>query len=427
MGSTAWLIATVITVIALFVFGFKAPQGMLALYLNGMFIATLLLTHTGINLFAGGSILVITGIVLLYYLVREVGLREFWDRSKGWLPLLVVLIALDLAGAFIYGTRSSYGAMKVVRYVTLNAFFFFGILLFARPESKVESFLKYTAYFGLAYALTSVAGMLLGSPLAMYGWNNRIWFSRSLGLTLILFYFFWGTGEYRRYRLLGVTAIFFLAMMFLNASRGPVIALYVALLMFELFDFSGKSWKHRGVKILILSVTFYIVFWSHSPLTKPLENAAARNDQMISITEKFNTDAGGTGNERVIIWKNTLNMIKEHPLLGIGTGSFHTVVPYKPNEPYRYPHNLILEVMVEQGIPGLLIWLGFGLNTAYLAIRGIWKQSSGKRIYLISLVILVYGLVNAMLSGDLTDNPNIFVAAALAWSAYLFERREYSH
>lgn len=427
MGSTAWLIITVITILALFVFGFRSPQGMLAIYLNGMFIATLLLTHTGINLFAGGSILIISGLALLYYLLRGVGLREFWERIKGWLPLLVVLIAVDMAVAFIYGTRSSYGAMKVVRYVTLNAFFFFGIVLFARPEEKILSFLRYTAIFGVVYALVAVVGMIWGDPLAMYGWNNRIWFSRSLGLTLILCYFFWGTGEHRRYKWLVPLMIFLLALMFLNASRGPVIALFIALLLFEIFDFSGVSWKKRGLRILILAVSFYIVFWSNSLLTKPLANAAERNDQMINITDKFTTDAGGTGNERLIIWKDTLGMIKEHPVLGIGTGSFYTIVPYKPDEPYRYAHNLVLEVMVEQGIPGILLWLGFGLTTLSLSIRGIVRQTRGHRIYLISLAILVFGLANAMLSGDITDNSNIFVAAGLAWSAHLLERREYSH
>lgn len=427
MGSTAWLIITAITIIALFVFGFKAPQGMLALYLNGMFIATLLLTHTGINLFAGGSILIISGLALLYYLVREVGFREFWDRLKGWLPLLVVLIALDMAIAFVYGTRSSYGALKIVRFVSLNAFFFFGIVLFARTEAKLVSFLKYTAFFGLAYALVALAGMLWGDPLAMYGWNNRIWFSRALGLTLTLLYFFWGTGERRRYGWLIPAGLFLLALMFLNASRGPVIALFASLLVFEIFDFSGVSLKKRGVHMLILAAVFYIIFWSNSPLTKPLENAAELNDQMINITDKFASDAGGTGNERLIIWKDTLGMIQQHPVLGIGTGSFHTVVPYKPDEPYRYPHNLILEVIVEQGIPGFLLWLGFGVITVVLCFRGMVRQTRGHRLYLISLAILVFGMANAMLSGDITDNPNIFVAAGLAWSAHLLERRETSH
>ncbi|MEA4901452.1 O-antigen ligase family protein [Desulfitobacterium sp.] len=424
MESTAWLIVTVITILALFVFGFKAPQGVFAIYLNGMFIATLLLTHTGINLFAGTSILMISGITLLYYLLREVGIREFWDRLKGWLPLLVVLIAIDMVIAFLYGTRSSYGAMKIIRFVSINAFFFFGLILFARPEEKLYSFLKYTAFFGLVYALASLVGMLMGDPMAMYGWNNRIWFSRSLGLTLILFYFFWGTGEQRKYVRLSILGIFILALMFLNASRGPVIALFVALLIFEIFDVSGVNWKKRGLHMLILTAVFYVIFWSNSPLTKPLANAAELNDQMISITEKFNSDAGGTGNERLIIWKDTLGMIQEHPVLGIGTGSFHTIVPYKPNEPYLYPHNIVLEVMVEQGIPGVLLWLGFGLITITLSIRGILQKSRGQRIYLISLAILAFGLANAMLSGNIPDNPNIFVAAGLAWSAHLLERRE---
>lgn len=423
MGIT-WGVVTIITLIALLAFGLKSPQGLLALYLNGLFVATLLLTHTGIPMFAGGSVLVLTTIALAVYLFREVGLKEFWARSQGLLPLLVVLMAIELAVAFVYGTRSSYGLLKIVRFLTIDFYFFFGIILFSRTESRLHSFLKYIVMIGLAYSFTAVIGMIIGDPQAMYGWNNRIWFSRSLGLTLLLFYYFLGTGKERKYGILTVAVLFFLSLMFLNASRGPIIALFFALLTFELFDFSGKSLKHRALKILITTVVFYTIFWSGSPLTKPLENAAAYNDQLITIEEKFQKDAGGTGNDRVAIWKATLQMIKENPLLGIGTGSFDYVYEVK-DVTYRYPHNIVLEVMVEQGILGTLIWVGFYLYSLILAFRGFWRKPQANGMYLLGLALLVYGTVNAFLSGDITDNNYIFVAAGLIWSAHVLERREF--
>lgn len=425
MGIT-WGIITITTLIVLLAFGLKSPQGLLALYLNGLFIATLLLTHTGISMFAGGSVLVVTTIALAVHLFREVGIKKFWEQARGLLPLFVILMMIELAVAFIYGTHSSYGLLKIVRFITINFYFFFGIILFAYSKEKLQSFLKYIALIGLAYSFTAVVGMLIGDPLAMYGWNNRIWFSRSLGLTFLVIYYFLGTGKERKYVLLSVAAIFLLAMMFLNASRGPVIALFCALLTFEIFDFSGKSIRHRALKVLVTFVVFYIVFWSGSPLTKPLEQAAAHNDQMITIEEKFQSDAGGTGNDRVAIWKATFQMIEEHPILGIGTGSYRYFYEVKEAE-YRYPHNIVLEVMVEQGIIGTLLWLGFYLYSLVLAFRGFWGKPHANGIYLFGLALLVYGTANAFLSGDITDNSPIFVAAGLIWSTYVLERRESSH
>ncbi|MHB1405634.1 MAG: O-antigen ligase family protein [Desulfitobacteriaceae bacterium] len=419
------ILVAIATILALLAAALKIPEMILAVYINGMFIATLLLTDTGIPFFAGGSIFVVTVIGIGWYVFKYVGWRDLWNIMTEPLSLLVLLIALDLALAYVYSNHSSYGILKIVRYLSLNAFIFFSLIILGKDRYRINSFLKFVLIFGVLYSLASVLGMLFGVPNAMYGWNNRIWFSRSLGLTLILFYFFWGAGQKRKYVLLALTTLFFLAMMFLNASRGPVIALYCALAAFELFDFTGKTVSHRVAKILVITIVFYVIFWSGSALTKPLEDAAAHNNQFITINDKFESDAGGTANQRILIWKYTLQEIKAHPLLGIGTGSFHMVYPSTGNI-YVYPHNLILEVWVEQGPIGLLLWLVLILYPTYLALRGLWTNSEGNEIYLLGLVLLVYGLVNALLSGDITDNSYIFVAVGLIGSARILERRELS-
>lgn len=417
-------IIAVATIFILLAVALKKPEMLLAIYINGMFIATLLLTDTGIPFFAGGSILVVTVIGLAWYFFKYIGWSYLWRIIMEPLPLLVLLIALDLALAYVYSTHTSYGILKIVRYVSLNAFIFFSIVLFTKDKLKLRSFLGFVLIFGVLYALASVIGMLLQAPNAMYGWNNRIWFSRSLGLTLIIFYYYWGVGQRRKYALLALIALFFLALMFLNASRGPVIALYCALITFELFDFKDKTVLHRLSKMLVITIVFYVIFWSGSALTKPLENAAAHNNQLITIDDKFKSDAGGTANQRILIWKYTLQEIKEHPLLGIGTGSFHMIYPYT-GQVYIYPHNLLLEVLVEQGPLGLVLWLVLILYPVYLALTRLWRNSEEKGLYLLGLVLLVYGLVNALMSGDITDNSYIFLAIGLIWSSRRLERSEY--
>ncbi len=79
------------------------------------------------------------------------------------------------------------------------------------------------------------------------------------------------------------------------------------------------------------------------------------------------------GNTRVVIWLNTLEIIKRHPVFGVGTGNFtyrylDTVSPkVLANPEYRIyageytnaAHNEILQTWAEIGIPGviLLVWL----------------------------------------------------------------------
>jgi hypothetical protein len=416
---TGKVILALLTILILFILGMKVPQAILAIYLNGLFIATLLLTDTGIPFFAGGSILVVTVICLAYYLFKDVGLRAFMQRLKGFLPLLVLLIVVDLLIAYVYGTRSSYGLLKIVRFLSINVFFFFSIVLFSGSKSKLHSFIKYTAGIGLVYCLAAVIGMILGSPDSMYGWNNRIWFSRAIGLTLIMFYYIWGIGKERKNVFLVPLGVFFLSMMYLAASRGPVLALWAALFTFELFDFAAKSWKQRTVRIMCITLLFLAFFSTYSPVTKPMQIISESNDQKSDITEKFENDAENTAKERIVIWKGTLAVIQQNPILGVGTGSVGPLLPKIGDDPYRYPLNLILEVMAEQGIPGVLLWLSFLLYSAGLAIRKLLLRTPYDKLYLLGLALLVYGVANAMVSGDMTDNSYIFVAAGLIWATYL--------
>jgi O-antigen ligase len=416
---TGKIILALLTIVILFIWGMKVPQAILAVYLNGLFIATLLLTDTGIPFFAGGSVLVVTAICLAFYLFKDVGLKAFMQRLKGLLPLIVLLIVVDLLIAYVYGTRSSYGLLKIVRFLSINVFFFFSIILFSDSKTKLHSFIKYTAGIGLLYCLAAIIGMILGSPDSMYGWNNRIWFSRAIGLTLIMFYYIWGIGRERKNIFLVPFGIFFLCMMYLAASRGPVLALLAALIIFELFDFAAKSWKQRTARILCIAFLFFIFFSVHSPVAKLLQIISESNNQRINITEKFKEDKEGTANERIILWKGTLKVIQQYPILGVGTGSVGPLLPKIGDAPYRYPLNLILEVMVEQGIPGILLWLSFLLYSTVLAIRKLLLRTPYDKLYLLGLALLAYGVANAMVSGDMTDNSYIFVAAGLIWATYL--------
>jgi O-antigen ligase len=76
---------------------------------------------------------------------------------------------------------------------------------------------------------------------------------------------------------------------------------------------------------------------------------------------------------RVIFAKNTLMLIKEHPVLGYGTSSFKTTyAPYAAEQypdwrgsPTSDPHNQYLFVWLENGLIGLLLFIAY----IYTAIR----------------------------------------------------------
>ncbi len=85
----------------------------------------------------------------------------------------------------------------------------------------------------------------------------------------------------------------------------------------------------------------------------------------------YETDASAQG--RLHAWTVVGRILEERPLIGVGAGGFLTAWPrYAPLEAgtTRYvPHNVLLEVAAEEGLPALVLFL-FALVAS---LRGAWR------------------------------------------------------
>ena len=97
--------------------------------------------------------------------------------------------------------------------------------------------------------------------------------------------------------------------------------------------------------------------------------------------------------------------------LGVGTGGFAGLYGTRARE---YPHNLILEVAVEQGILGLAVLMVILSMTLLRLIRV--SRKPGVDLYGKALLSLwFYGLFNALVSGDIATNQILWVTAGMVW------------
>lgn len=90
--------------------------------------------------------------------------------------------------------------------------------------------------------------------------------------------------------------------------------------------------------------------------------------------------AGGSAQYRITVWKNSLEMVKEKPLLGFGVGGFKLFYPgymYKADidmafdkkTQIRRAHNDFVQAAVETGIPGLSLFLAVLISGLAMAWR----------------------------------------------------------
>ena len=89
------------------------------------------------------------------------------------------------------------------------------------------------------------------------------------------------------------------------------------------------------------------------------------------------------GGPRLMLWRDSLKMVRERPVLGYGPDTFAREFPRfqsvefaraYPDSSHESPHNILLDAAVEQGIAGLLV-LGLLIGTAmYACYRAMLRE-----------------------------------------------------
>jgi putative inorganic carbon (HCO3(-)) transporter len=267
-------------------------------------------------------------------------LLKYWV----WMTYFVALAALDRRETAIRAMKILAAVVGLVALIGI-AQHFFGYAVPRWPAPPVKLWEKHGGYFhamgyfdhhltfgtSLALALLAITGLWLAAPER----RTRLWLSASLALGF--FALLW---SYARSAWLGFLA----GLLALGAMKGKK---YLAAVVVGVFAV--------GVAAYQLSPTL-----------------AARMQRSVQSADNL---------ERLYTWKTTLDMIADHPLLGIGPGAYRLMTP-----PYRagyniqwtassHAHNSYLQIAAESGIPAGLL---FTALMAYLLALGAIRQDELK-------------------------------------------------
>lgn len=96
-----------------------------------------------------------------------------------------------------------------------------------------------------------------------------------------------------------------------------------------------------------------------------------------------------SGKVRLVMWKETSNMLVDHPLTGVGLGGYPTgIKPYHKAtwmEIFQYPHNVLLNLWSEVGLLG---------TAAFAWILALWLKHGRLLALPVVAAILIQGLVD---------------------------------
>jgi O-antigen ligase len=174
----------------------------------------------------------------------------------------------------------------------------------------------------------------------------------------------------------------------LTYSRGTALALYISVLMISL---CRKSKLISTILLVILLIFPFIMPQNIKDWAKEV---------------KYNPMVFMCNTDRISIYKNTINMIKHHPVIGVGVNTFcKNYLKYKlpgsdnaPTSDYVYAHNHFLQMGGEIGLLGLgiFLWLLFSLFKKNIFIYRDLKDEYYKITVLSISACLVAFLVNGL-------------------------------
>jgi O-antigen ligase len=158
----------------------------------------------------------------------------------------------------------------------------------------------------------------------------------------------------------------------LTFSRGGYIGLVSGTFIGMLLMWNHLSVKFKHLVFLLMITIFFTFLIPNNPISQRFVSSFGFADTSTS--------------HRITLWTQAIDYIEQKPLLGTGLGAYAYVI--SPHTDYRTPiyvHNLYLDIFVELGLVGVIIFFAIFVR---LMVIMLWKNSLPyNKFVIISLVI----------------------------------------
>ena len=366
------------------------------------------------------ELLILSGALLLFGISPRLT-TPLWTTFL-WVGMLLLSMLSPMPGWAIaeFGIFMGLVALTFCIYQALHAF--------NQHHSKIMIFVLVIYALQIGFVpLAQLEPLLLGGatdlnlPTLFGGFSNHRFFSQTESLLIPLMALpAMQLTETSRWRKLSDVAA---CLLWLLAFAAGTRAFYVAIVVSVVFawfysDTLGRRWVHlqawfAGFGGLAYGLLFKVLPW-FLPLTVTTDNARLTT---------LETAADSSG--RLDMWIYAVKLIFEHPLTGIGPMHFATLAATSPLTPgfAAHPHNSVLQLLVEWGLPMgliLLALMGLGIQKVFKAAQSPSNHPDASNTLFCLGMALLTAFVYSLFDGSLV-NPYtqvlICVVAGWAWSA----------
>jgi O-antigen ligase len=332
--------------------------------------------------------------------------------------ILVFIAFQSLVAVSVFHTRSpEYGQALVTKFVTIGLLLFIAPLVVLRDERDFKHLAVIVIVLAVPLAMRRI--------LVVAGTSNsleditQISAGDLLGIAVLLTVTYQVTAS--RVLKAGLLLFLLLAAAGLIASdaRGPALT---CLLLVCLAMFSGNRsifLASRMARVSMLVLMLATAAFSIARMTSSVSGGRVRQKQA-ELLRIFSGEApGGTAGARLWGYEAAISGFIEKPIVGWGAGgsfgymSTHRGLfgKYGADLELRYPHNIFLQVAMEQGIFGLAALLTF----LYLVFKSTRSLSNGTNGRLSCFFwILLFNCITIMFSGDIDNRREVWLWCGVA-------------
>lgn len=320
--------------------------------------------------------------------------KRIWTRSQLNLPIYLFILIMSIS---LF--ESKFLIVSLRDYEIFLSYFLIYFLVINNIENEQEFYSLIKLFFIISfiisiYTIIQYYGLdpylkELGALTSTIGQKN--WISNYLALIFPMIFSFFLLEEIKKNKILLflLLSIIYTTIMICQ-SRGIWISISLTLIFaiytvikFNIFEIFKKNKKW----LIILLSTFLIItiiYSTDNPLNKNLLTLPQR--ALSTFDEK-----DPSINTRFLIWKNTLQMIKDKPLLGSGIGTFkmnyldYQAEFFKDNPDYikyytfpKEAHNEYLQIGSELGLLGLGLFIAIIFIFYSTVLNFLKKEQNSK-------------------------------------------------
>jgi O-antigen ligase len=293
-----------------------------------------------------------------------------------------------------------------------------GALIMANARERVRRFMRLVVLFAMWLGIEAIlawAHQGFHGRLLINNGDNYLGFGRVCGMGAIIVCAFWATRSGLTLARLGLMALLamFMLVLLIGGGRGPLVAGVVPMLLIAVIGWKvTSSGRVRVMKmqipiLLALVAIIGVIVYAFTSADADLGalSTLARFRGLLGNSAELASSSDFRRTENLNM---ALEWIPRAPIFGHGIGSWPILTSHGDFQ--DHPHNMILELMFEFGLVGL----GIMLVVFWVCLRGVTVRGLRTDPLLLAAMMLTINVVmNAMTSGDLPENRQVFVMLGL--------------